>query len=95
MKRFTKLLLTMVMLVGTLSTFAAKEVTTTIIDGYMYQLFDDNTARLLPNYFNLDVVIPSTVTYSNKSYTVTAIDEEAFKNRTQVTSVSIPNTVPQ
>ncbi|MBR5433137.1 MAG: leucine-rich repeat protein, partial [Bacteroidales bacterium] len=83
----------MVMLVGTLSTFAANEVTTTIIDGYMYQLFDDNTARLLPNYFNLDVVIPSTVTYSNKSYTVTAIDEEAFKNRTQVTSVSIPNTV--
>lgn len=43
-----------------------------------------------------DIVIPETVTYDGKTYTVTAIGEYAFYNRyssTALKSISIPNTV--
>ena len=40
------------------------------------------------------IVIPSNVLAPDgKSYTVTQISQEAFSNRTGITSVSIPNTV--
>ena len=39
------------------------------------------------------IVIPSTVTSGNVTYTVTRIGQEAFYNQDNVTSVTIPNTV--
>lgn len=46
-----------------------------------------------PSSYKGDIVIPSTVFYNNKNYTVTTIGNCAFLGATQVTSVSIPNTV--
>ena len=40
-----------------------------------------------------DVVIPSTVRYNGTTYRVTSIREEAFKNCSGLTSVTIPNSV--
>ncbi len=40
-----------------------------------------------------DVVIPSTVTYDETTYTVTGIGDRAFYNGSSITSLSIPNTV--
>lgn len=39
-----------------------------------------------------DIIIPAEVTYSGNTYTVTEIDEEAFKD-TSIKSVSMPNTL--
>lgn len=45
------------------------------------------------NGYSGDIVIPSTVTYGGKSYSVTSIAGSAFENDKQVTSVSIPESV--
>ena len=39
------------------------------------------------------IVIPESVIYSNKTYSVTSIDEFAFENCTELTSVTIPGSV--
>ena len=48
-------------------------------------------------YVNLSysgtVVIPSTVTYEGKQYTVTSIGHDAFRDNDDLTSLTIPNTV--
>ncbi len=41
------------------------------------------------------LVIPSTVTYKGKIYTVTAIEERGFANCTNLTGVSLPNSVTE
>lgn len=45
------------------------------------------------NTLSGDIVIPSTVTYSGKTYTVTAIGRSAFLSCRNLLSVTIPNTV--
>jgi len=45
------------------------------------------------NSYSGRVTIPSSVTYSGTTYTVTAIGNSAFRNSTNLTSVSIPSTV--
>jgi hypothetical protein len=40
-----------------------------------------------------NVIIPESVTYNGKSYSVTSIDEYAFEDCTGLTSVTIPNSV--
>lgn len=40
-----------------------------------------------------DIVIPSTIIYSNETYTVTAIGEKAFNNCRNLTSITIPHSV--
>ncbi|MBQ8100599.1 MAG: leucine-rich repeat domain-containing protein, partial [Paludibacteraceae bacterium] len=45
------------------------------------------------NEYTGAVVIPETVTYNSKTYSVTSIGEYAFSNCTGLTSVTIPNSV--
>ena len=42
-----------------------------------------------------DVVIPSSIKYNGKEYDVTNIGDEAFNNCTELTSISLPNTVTE
>ena len=45
------------------------------------------------NYVSGDIEIPRKVMYQSKTYTVTAIGNEAFRNCSSLTSVTIPNSV--
>ena len=45
------------------------------------------------NSYSGPVVVPETVTYNGKTYSVTSIGEGAFRNCTGLTSVTIPNSV--
>ena len=45
------------------------------------------------NSYMGSVVIPSTVTYSGTTYSVTSIGDRAFRNCSGLTSVTIPNSV--
>lgn len=47
------------------------------------------------NTYSGDVVIPESVNHNGVTYTVTAIDAEAFRSSTGLTSVSIPCTVTE
>ena len=73
-----------------------------MVNGLCYNYNDDGTSVTLtyqqivsPCYVNLSgsVTIPSNVTYSGKTYTVTAISDHTFCECTGLTSVTIPNTV--
>ena len=67
-----------------------------IIDNIQYDLDDETlTAKVVskPVYYIGDIIIPATVTYEGKTYTVTAIDHQAFQACRTLLSVSIPNTV--
>ena len=56
------------------------EVSVTCKDGYYHS-------------YSGSVTIPETVTYNGKTYTVTSISWDAFRNSTGLTKVDIPNTV--
>lgn len=45
------------------------------------------------NEYTGNVIIPSTVTYGTKALTVVSIDYEAFKDCSELTSLTIPNSV--
>ena len=45
------------------------------------------------NEYSGNVVIPETVTYNDKTYSVTSIEDRAFSHCTGLTSVNIPNSV--
>lgn len=63
-------------------------------DGVKYALYGDNTAEVMSSEsLSGDIVIPGSLTYDNKQYTVTAIAPGAFRGCTNVTSFSLPNTI--
>lgn len=68
-------------------------------DGIYYNMNSDGTSVAVTGNSNSDtgysgaVTIPSTVTCSGKTYTVTAIGESAFEYCTGLTAITIPNTV--
>ena len=73
-----------------------------MVDGICYNINADGTSVTVtyqypepPAYYELEgeKIIPATVNHSGKDYPVTAIDNNAFKNCTGLTSVSIPNSV--
>ena len=67
----------------------------TEIDGIYYDRGLDLTAQVTwkPGGYTGSIVIPETIEYENEVYTVTSIDQEAFKDDTGLTDVQIPGTV--
>ena len=66
------------------------------IDGIYYNLVSKaKTAEVTsnPSYYSSDVIIPKTVTYGGKEYSVTSIGGYAFSSCSGLTSVTIPNSV--
>ncbi|MFI3239719.1 MAG: leucine-rich repeat domain-containing protein [Bacteroidales bacterium] len=87
-----KLLFMLLIMQLTLPLTALAETTT--IDNINYEINDDDmTASIIESSISGDIIIPATITVNNESYTVISIDEDAFINCTNLTSVSIPETV--
>ena len=68
--------------------------------GYLYyELHDDLTATVKKHDDNKNIggslTIPSSVTYSSHTYTVTAMEDAAFRECTKLTSVTLPNTITE
>ncbi len=88
-----KFVLLVCMLVGTFTAGAYNFV----VDGIYYNKNGNEATVTFKttsyNSYSGSVTIPSTVTYSGVTYTVTAIGDNAFNKSTGLTSVSIPNTV--
>lgn len=57
-----------------------------------YVLDPDLLSMNSPWYYDEEIIIPSTVDYGGKTYTVTAVNECAFKD-CQSTSIQLPNTI--
>ena len=64
------------------------------VDGIAYNIVNDNEVAVTKYSvcYSGDVVIPSSVTYNGKGYSVTSIESAAFSS-CGVTSVTIPETV--
>ena len=66
----------------------------TEIDGIYYDFYEDEaTVASGDTKYNGDVVIPASVTYEGKTYSVTSIGELAFSRCYSLTSITISNTV--
>lgn len=67
------------------------------VDGINYQITSttDLTAEVIYNlnFYSNDISIPSTVTYNNKTYSVTSINANAFHECGNLTSVKIGNSI--
>ena len=72
------------------------------VDGIYYSITSNTTVSVTyrgssynaySNEYSGNVVIPSTVTYSGKEYSVTSIGSSAFRECSGLTSVTIPNSV--
>ena len=65
------------------------------IDGLNYNLNDElQTAEVARNSSaSGDIIIPSSVTYNGKTYSVTSIGKNAFYYCEALTSITIPNSV--
>ena len=71
--------------------------TTFYVGGIMYEGHEGDINRatviFLPSKYSGDISIPATVTYGGITYTVTAIDQVAFRFCSGLTSIEIPSTV--
>ncbi len=86
------ILLTLITLLSLSSLYGFNGIAT--IDGVYYQLnVSKQTAEVLPKSYSGDIIIPSSVTYYGKEYQVTSIRANAFSDCTDLSSVSIPESV--
>ena len=94
-----RLTTTTILLTLLLSVFEIKVMAyDAIVDGIYYGLFDSTayvTYYRYPsnNAYSGSVVIPETITYKEKSYTVNAIGSFAFSHCPDLTDVTIPSSV--
>lgn len=87
-----KLFLLVVMIFCVCNIFAATEEVT--VNNINYILNSNNTATVGTNTSaNGDVTIPASITYQNKTYSVTSIKVAAFKDCSSLKSIQIPQTV--
>ena len=65
------------------------------IDGIYYNIFPGEIAQVTfgEEKYSGEVVIPSSITVEGKEYPVTSIGQDAFRECSGLTSVTIPNTV--
>ena len=88
-----QLLLSLLMSIMSVSAFAEDAV----IDGINYSLNDETLeAEVAENYgeeYSGDIIIPETVDYDGKTYSVTSIGDGAFVYCSGLTSITIPNNV--
>ena len=67
-----------------------------LIENAQYTITSETTVTFSKmNGFPKAFVIPSTVTYNSKQYTVTAIGNSAFENSALLQTISIPNTITE
>ena len=67
-----------------------------VVDGIYYNINGNNVTVASSPYssrYSGDVIIPETVSYDGVTYAVTAIDNEAFWGCSDMTSITIPNSV--
>ena len=97
MKKYFSFLFALIVSVGTM--FASN----TKVDGIWYN-FNSSTKTATVTYrgssyssysneYTGDIVIPASVTYNNVTYSVTSIGENAFRDCSGLTSVTIPESV--
>lgn len=63
------------------------------IDDIFYELYEDGTARIVNASVEGECTIPSSIQLDGKMYEVTAINYEAFRECSGLTSVTIPNNI--
>ena len=87
MKKFITLFTLMLVCIGQAFAYDFK------VNGIYYEVSGDNVTVTCGIYYSGDIVIPSSVTYKGKTYSVTSIGERAFYFCTGLISVTIPNSV--
>ena len=76
---------------STASVFAAEFE----VRGIKYFTSSDTEVYVAGSIINGNIVIPETVSYDGKTYTVVGVGENAFYNRNDIYSVSFPKSVKQ
>ncbi|MBR5643497.1 MAG: leucine-rich repeat protein [Salinivirgaceae bacterium] len=77
-----------------MSNFASRvQVKPIVVDGVMYKLQEDGTCAVLANNYSGEVVIRGSVDYNGDESTVTSISNSAFKDCSDLSSVTIPEGV--
>ena len=74
----------------------AEQDAAVMVDGLNYLLDDQNHAMVCYMFWSEakgDIIIPESITYGGKKYTVTAIKGSAFYNCVELRSISIPESV--
>ncbi len=71
---------------------------TFVVDGIYYRVTDANVVSVIANedvdaFYTGDVIIPASVTYEEDTFAVTGIENNAFEDCYDLTSVVIPNSV--
>ncbi len=72
-----------------------------MVDGICYNIKNSTSVSVtyektsIPSYNNLtgDIIIPETVTYNGRTYSVTSINKNAFNGCNGITSIALPNTL--
>ena len=90
-----------ILMVAVFTLFSILEMNTLVVQGrdLFFWLNSEGTASIVREYYHAPclklttVIIPSTVRYEGKEYSVTTIGHGAFSGCSGLTSVSIPNSV--
>ena len=76
---------------GNVFDFPMGENAVIVSDGIIYKLYPYRTAEVLENDYSGDIVIPATVTYNNKTYKVTSLEDYCFYDCSSLTSITLPD----